>query len=273
MYLGVEIGGTKLQVAVCDSRGRVRELVREPVDRKRGARGILKQLEQMVPPLLSRHRVRAIGVGFGGPVDARRGRVVKSHQIKGWDGFALQSWFVRRFRLPVAIENDANVAGLAEAVAGAGRGRRAVFYITVGTGIGGGFVLDGRIYNGCRGASEIGHTRLPIDDRWPTLESVASGLAIERGTSTVAAAGRHLGVAVANLIALLNPEVIVIGGGVSLAGERFFRPLRSTVRTLVFPPFRSNYRIVPAALGEMVVAVGAALLAAREFGPRAGRRR
>lgn len=259
MYLGVEIGGTKLQVGVCDARGRLRALQRRSVERKNGARGILRQLEEMIPALLRAHRVSKIGVGFGGPFDIETGRAIRSFQIAGWDGFPVRQWFERQFKLPVVVENDQNCAGLAEAKCGAGRGLRRALYITVGTGIGGGLILDGEIYGGRYGAVEIGHTWVGKH----RLESVASGLAIERGISTVPQAARYLGLAVANAIALLNPEIVIIGGGVSLAGEKFFRPLRRTVARHVFPVFRNNFKIVPAGLGESVVVVGAALLAAR----------
>jgi glucokinase len=171
----------------------------------------------------------------------------------------VRNWFERKFGLPAFVENDQNCAAMAEATVGAGRGFSRVFYVTVGTGIGGGLVMDGKLYNGRYGAAEIGHTW--VGDR--RLETVASGLAIERGVSTVAKSGRYLGVALANAIALINPDIVIVGGGVSLAGERFFRPLRATVRRRVFPVFRNNYQIVPPALGENVVVVGAALLAAR----------
>jgi glucokinase len=268
MYLGVEIGGTKLQVGVCDRRGRIAQLVRVTVVRRDGARGILQQLERIVPPLLAGHRIQAIGVGFGGPVDAPHGRVVRSYHIKGWDGFALRRWFLERFKLPTVIENDTNVAALAEARVGAGRGRRAVLYSNVGTGIGGGFVIDGKIHNGRFGATEIGHTVLLVRKqgrlRHQILESVASGLSIERGKTTLAQSARYYGVALANAITLLNPDVVVVGGGVARAGQKFLRPVRETAKRFVFGPYRRNYRIVPAALGDTVVVTGAAILAANE---------
>ena len=255
MLLGVEIGGTKLQIGVADARGHIRQLVRLSVDRQAGRAGILRQFATTIPPLLHSHPVQAIGVGFGGPVDCQRGRVVKSHQVTGWSGFPLRQWFAQQ-------ENDSNCAALAEARHGAGRGHRVVFYTNIGTGIGGGLVMDGRLYNGRYGAMELGHTRLPVGPKFPTVEELAAGLAIERGQSTVAKSARVMGVAVANVIALLNPDVIVIGGGVAKAGPKFFRPLRATVHRLVFAPYRQNYRIVPAQLGESVVVVGAAVLAA-----------
>jgi len=268
MFLGCEIGGTKLQVGVVSGRGQLRHLVRLPVDRAAGRAGILRQFTQIIPDILLDYPVQAIGVGFGGPVDSGRGRVVRSHQIAGWSGFELRRWFARQFQLPVAVENDSNCAALAEARCGAGRGWRVVFYTNIGTGIGGGLVIDGQLYNGRFGAMEIGHTRWPVGRRWPVVEELASGLAIERGQSTVAASARAMGVAVANVIALLNPDVVVVGGGVAQAGAKFFRPLRATVRRLVFAPYRGNYRLVPAAVGEAVVVVGAALVAAELVAPR-----
>jgi glucokinase len=270
MNLGVEIGGTKLQVGVCDRRGRIAQLVRVVVVRRDGARGILQQLEKIIGPLLAAHRVNAIGVGFGGPVDAPRGRVVCSFHINGWDGFALRRWFVRRFGLPTVIENDTNVAALAEARIGAGRGCRAVLYSNVGTGIGGGFVVDGKIHNGRFGATEIGHTIVTVRKqgrlRHQMLESVASGLSIERRKTTLTESAKYYGVALANAITLLNPDIVVVGGGVAHAGEKFLRPVRETAERFVFGPFRRNFRIVPSALGDTVVVVGAALLACGEHG-------
>ena len=132
----------------------------------------------------------------------------------------------------------------------------------VGTGIGGGLVIDGKLYTGRFGAMELGHTRFPTGHQFPTVEELAAGLAIEQGRSTVAQSARVMGVALANVIALLNPDIVVVGGGVAGAGQKFFGPLRATVRRLVFAPYRQNYQIVPAALGEPVVVAGAALLAA-----------
>jgi glucokinase len=263
VYLGVEIGGTKLQAGVCDQRGRLRTLERRLVQRKQGAREILHHLEEIIPPLLEAHHVRAIGVGFGGPVDSARGRVVRSFHIAGWDGFPLRRWFEQRFKLPVVVENDTNVAALAEAVVGAGRGKRTVFYSNVGTGIGGGLVIDGSLYNGRFGAMEIGHTKLIIDGKWIMLEALASGLSIERRKTTLARSAKYYGAALANAITLLNPDVVVVGGGVARAGQRFLKPVRAQVARLVFQPFRMNFKIVPAALGESVVVVGATLLAAK----------
>jgi glucokinase len=214
--------------------------------------------------LLEAHEVEAIGVGFGGPVDAPQGRVVRSFHIHGWERFPLRRWFVQHFKLPTTIENDTNAAGLAEALVGAGRGRRAVLYSNVGTGIGGAFVVNGIVHNGRFGAMEIGHTRYFVRGRWRILEELASGLSIERGKTTLAESAQYYGAALANAITLLNPDVVVVGGGLARAGEKFLRPVREAVARLVIAHYRGNYRIVPAALGETVVVVGAVMLAARD---------
>ncbi len=182
MFLGIEIGGTKLQLGV--GRGDGSPLValeRLDVDPARGASGILARSKPSAARLVARHRVQAIGVGFGGPVDAARGLVLKSHQIEGWANFALADWLRNTFGLPVALGNDADVAGLAEARLGAGKGSNPVFYITVGTGIGGGLIVDGQIYRGSGlGAAEIGHLRpgLSADRPDETIEAAASGWGI-----------------------------------------------------------------------------------------------
>ena len=158
MYLGIEIGGTKLQLGVGDGQSsRLAALKRFDVDPARGALGILEQIETGVTALRQKHMVDRIGIGFGGPIDAASGRVTKSHQVTGWEDFALADWCRSQFNLPTVVGNDCDCATLAESLLGAGRGFRSVFFLTVGTGIGGGFALDGRLL----GSEEIGGARPP----------------------------------------------------------------------------------------------------------------
>ena len=193
LLLGIEIGGTKLQIGLGHGDGRLLGLRRVAVDPARGAAGILDQIAEESHKVAwlaetGRDRVEAVGIGFGGPVDADRGIVTTSHQVAGWDGLDLADW-VRREMGPgvVVLQNDADTAGLGEARFGAGRGRSPLLYVTVGSGIGGGLILDGRIYRGAgRGALEIGHMRVgEPDPRTPdgppaTLEQIASGWSIAR---------------------------------------------------------------------------------------------
>jgi glucokinase len=297
-YVGIEIGGTKLQLGIGADDGILRGLWRGMVDVAAGPEGIRRQIVAAVPELLAqsgieRGQLRGAGIGFGGPVDDATRTVIKSHQIEGWDDFPLADWVTELLDLPVALGNDADVAGLAEALHGAGKGLSPIFYVTIGSGIGGGLIIDGEIYRGCgRGAAEIGHVRIDWGfDKPIILEQVASGWAIARGvserylgdlTAEDAAACARAGDPVAreilerawdcladafcHIIALLCPRRIVIGGGVSLMGEKLlFEPLRRRVAERVFKPFAGLTDIVPAALGEEVVVHGAIALARKRF--------
>jgi glucokinase len=289
-YLGIEIGGTKLQLGVGPGDGTLAGLWRGAVDPGAGADGIRRQITSAIPELLaksgiSRSELAGIGIGFGGPVDDAMHSVIKSHQIPGWDGFPLAEWIAEITDLPASLGNDADVAGLAEALFGAGKGLSPIFYMTIGSGIGGGLIVNGEIYRGCgRGAAEIGH--LLVDGSVP-LEESASGWGLgqrakrDLGQSWIAeqvadAARRGdlgarkvlhdswtcLAEGLCHVIALLCPRRIVIGGGVSLMGEELlFKPLRELVAARVFKPFADCYDIVPAALGEEVVVHGALALA------------
>jgi glucokinase len=325
VFLGIEIGGTKLQLGLGQGDGTLKGLWRGPVDVAAGAEGIRRQITAAVPELLrqaglDRGQVRGVGIGFGGPVDDRTHTVIKSHQIEGWDDFPLADWIGGLLGWPAVLGNDADVAGLAEALFGAGKGLSPVFYITIGSGIGGGLIINGEIFRGCgRGAAEIGHTKgthawlRPSQDqtyyRDGTTESFSSGWGIQdwvglcsrylqgvrsqlfekivpsgdfSGTAEdVAAAAQEgdavacnvlvlawevLANAIANMIALLCPRRIIIGGGVSLMGEELlFSPLRRMVTERVFKPFAGCYDIVPAALGEAVVVHGALALARKRL--------
>jgi glucokinase len=323
MYLGIEIGGTKLQLGLGQGDGRLEGLWRGTVDVAAGPEGIRRQIMAAVPELLTqggveRSQIRGVGIGFGGPVDDATRTIIKSHQIEGWDGFPLADWIADMLGWPAVLGNDSDVAGLAEALFGVGKGLSPIFYMNVGSGIGGALIINGEIYRGSgRGAAEIGH--LALDGTYlshsgsaihttATIETCASGWAIARearqrlrrgegrdsslsgavretkGPITahevgqVAAQGdafakeilRHawlyLAQGICNVIVLLCPRRIIIGGGVSLMGEKvLFEPLRELVANNAFPPFAGCYDIVPAALGEAVVVHGALALARRHL--------
>lgn len=191
LLLGIEIGGTKLQVGLGHGDGRIVALERRTVVPAEGAEGVRALIVGAVGPLLARVGlepgpgvIAAAGVGFGGPVDAGRGVTTTSHQIEGWDGFPLADWVRRTFGVErVCLQNDADTAGLAEARFGAGVGVSPVLYVTIGSGIGGGLIVNDRIYRGAgAGAIEVGHLwvidRTGSDLGVVTLESAASGWGI-----------------------------------------------------------------------------------------------
>jgi glucokinase len=168
------------------------------VNAAQGPEGIRRQITSAVPELLAksglkRSQLKGVGIGFGGPVDDTTHTVIKSHQIEGWDNFPLADWISDVVKLPSILGNDADCAGLAEALFGAGKGLSPIFYITIGSGIGGGLVVNGEVYRGVgRGAAEIGHLQIAKDEegrRSFTLESLASGWAIAKWAQTLASRG------------------------------------------------------------------------------------
>lgn len=298
-YLGIEIGGTKLQIVAGGQAGAITRRWRATIDRSNGALGIRSQISAGLSQLRSGSSPLAIGVGFGGPIDWRTGRIALSHQIEGWKDFELKPWLESESGLPVATENDANTAALAEATVGAGAGTETVFYFNMGSGVGGGIVIGGNIYHGLPpGEAEFGHLRL--DRSGATVESRCSGWAIDKRIRAAATAhprgtiarligpvtggeARHLAGAIAegdsdalvilselaedlsfalsHVVHLLHPAVIVMGGGLSLMGEPLRRALAEALPRHVMEAFHPAPPVRLAALGEDAVPTGALILA------------
>jgi glucokinase len=298
-FLGIEIGGTKLQIVAGDHSGVIARRWRFNVDPAAGGEGIRKQIRSSIDEILETADPEAIGVGFGGPVDRDRGRIFRSHQIEGWADFDLAEWLHRLTGRPVLIENDANSGALGEAVCGAGKGFNPVFYITLGSGVGGGLAVDGRIYHGTKpGEAEIGHVRLSPDGT--IVEHRCSGWAVdakirklkESGSSSLlcklvgnstGGEARHLSSALAqndpaaweilretardlafalsHVTHLFHPEVIVVGGGLSLIGEPLRNAIVEALPEFLMDVFRPGPHIRLAGLGEDAVPVGALLVA------------
>jgi glucokinase len=298
MLLGIEIGGTKLQLVIGNADGKILRRERCVVDKTRGGEGIREQIRATISKFRAAENIQAIGVGFGGPVDWRTGKICRSHQIEGWSEFHLASWLRDFIDIPVRVDNDANTACLGEALLGAGQGRNPVFYITLGSGVGGGLVVDGEIYHGATpGEAEIGHVRL---DRAGTIvENRCSGWAVDRriresikdSTGRLAelcgglnaGEARHLSAALvaddplaakilketaedlafalSHVVHLCHPEVIVIGGGLSLVGEPLRAAIAAALPKFVMHAFHPAPAIALAGLGEDSVPTGALLLA------------
>ncbi len=298
-YLAIEIGGTKLQLALGDAAARIQRRWRHAVDRGKGGDGIRGQIASTVREVSAKRFLSGVGVGFGGPVDWKTGKICCSHHVEGWSEFELGDWLRKLTNAPVHVDNDANVAALGEARHGVGVAFNPVFYVTLGSGVGGGLVVDGSIYHGAKpGESEIGHVRL--DRAGATVESRCSGWAVDRRIRDLISkeptgllgqlAGpekqgeaKHLGIALAqnddsarkileqtaadlafglsHVVHLAHPQLIVLGGGLSLLGE----PLRSSVATalpqFVMEAFHPCPEVRLAKLGEDAVPVGALVLA------------
>ncbi len=297
--LAIEIGGSKLQMFLGDSSGAILHRQRFPVDPAAGGAGIRCQIEAALAGLQTEWKPEAIGVGFGGPVDRHTGTICCSHQVEGWADFPLGDWLGTASRLPVVVENDSNAATLGEANCGGGRGFNPVFYFNLGSGVGGGLVVESRIYHGAKpGEAEFGHLR--VDRSGATVESRCSGWAVDRRIRTIAESApgsllarlvggqkggeaRHLaaalaqgdatareiiqqtaadlGFALSHVVHLFHPEVIVMGGGLSLVGEPLRRAVETSLRGFVMEAFQPGPALRLAELGEDAVPVGALLLA------------
>ncbi len=189
--LGVEIGGTKLQLAIGDLSGKLLYIQQGRVDLKSGVDGILRWFKTNVPAVIIKAgeysgKICGIGVGFGGPIETATGKVLVSVQVKGWDKFKIRDWFSRNFKLPVIVANDSNAACWGEYNLGCGRGTKQFCYMNIGSGLGGGLVANGKLYDGQGyGAGEIGQTYVPD---WTAgsagaaqrLELLCSGWSIEQ---------------------------------------------------------------------------------------------
>lgn len=299
LYLGIEIGGSKLPIVLGDATSKIVRRWRLGVDAARGGAGIREQIQATLAEIGSEVAFRGVGVGFGGPVDWRTGKICCSHQVKGWSDFELKAWLEDLTHAPVRVDNDANTACLGEALHGAGQGANPVFYVTMGSGVGGGLTVDGRIYHGAiPGEAEIGHIRL--DRRGTIVESRCSGWAVDRkirafnkknpqsrlsqavgdlvrGEARVLPAllaegdpdalrivqetAADLAFALSHVTHLLHPEIVVLGGGLSLIGEPLRGAVAAALPGFIMDAFRPGPRVALAALGEDAVPTGALELA------------
>ncbi|HZY40075.1 MAG TPA: ROK family protein [Mucilaginibacter sp.] len=297
-YLGIEIGGTKLQLVIGDENARILQRFRFVVDRHAGA-GKIRQLIAETLTSVDINNLTAIGVGYGGPIDRATGTVLASYQIGGWPGFPLKDWLGDLTGLPVVVDNDANAAAFGEALLGAGKDYDNVFYITLGSGVGSGIVLNKTIYHGAfPGEAEMGHVRLDKNGR--TVESCCSGWAVDRKIRDAVAArpgsqlaglvrtgdgpeAKWLGEAVrlndrdavkildetcddlafgiSHAAHLVHPEVIILGGGLSLTGESLRNLVAQKLSGYLMDVFQPGPPVQLSALKEDAVPVGALLLA------------
>jgi glucokinase len=303
LVVGVDLGGTSIVVGTLPEDGSaVYGFATQPTPVQAGPDAVADRMAELIRGSIDATRrelganiqIAGVGVGAPGPLDTKRGIVLVAPNL-GWRDMPLRDYIAQATGLHATLENDANCATLGEWWRGAAQGARYVCGFTIGTGIGGGIVLDGRIYHGASDvAAEFGHMTVDITGRrckcgnYGCLEAYASGPAIaaraveeiqagtpsaipryvdgdlgritaqtvyqaahdgdELALEVVRDTARFLGAGVANLLNILNPEVIVIAGGVTQAGERLFAPLRVEVKRRAFKPAVEACRIVPGAL-------------------------
>ena len=301
LALGIDFGHRHLRVAVSDLSHTVLAEAWREMDVDHSAGHGLDAAADFVDQVLEeagaeRSRVIGVGMGLPAPIDRATGAVQDSSILPGWVGVDAAADASRRLGMPVEVENDANLGALAELVSGSAAGRSEVVYIKVSSGIGGGLISGGRLQHGVAGtAGEIGHT--VVVDGGPVcrcgnrgcLETVASTgavaelLSASRGeyVSTrrllelcaagdaaaqrlIADAGRAIGVAVANLCNLLNPECVILGGDLSAAGDVLLEPVREVVRRNAIPSAVEAVEIAAGILGERAELLGALALVMHE---------
>ncbi len=299
-YIGVDLGGTKIRVALARSGGEIVDVRSFPTEAERGTETVLANLQSGVDVLLADggcpwDKVAGMGVCVAGFYDCKAELMIKSPNLPGWEFFQLKQKLEDLFALPIVIENDASAAAYGEFCFGTGRGQEDMLLLTLGTGIGGGLVLGGKLYRGSRGfGGEIGHIPILPDGprcgcgRRGCLEALASGTAIARegrnllaghGTTLlremVAVSGDlraehvfeaarlgdaasngiidraayYLGRALAIAVAILNPGIVVLSGGIAANGEQFFDPVRRHFHAAVLPLLATEMLIAGGRLG------------------------
>jgi len=312
--IGVDLGGTNIVVGAMSADGKQHFAMRSiPTNPEVGAEGVADRIVGLIEGVIldtiaetnsSRRDVLGVGVGAPGPLDREKGLVVVAPNL-GWRNFPLRDSIGERLRLPVTLDNDANCATVGEWWQGAARGGTNVVGMTIGTGIGGGVIIDGKLFHGASDvAGEIGHTTIDLNGRhckcgnYGCLEAYASGPAIatrarevlvreetasllpslvggkldsitaetvykaaQQGDAVaseiVRDTARYLGAGIANLLNILNADVVVVAGGVTQAGDALFVPLRAEVRRRAFRPAVDATRIVAGELPGTAGVVGA----------------
>ncbi len=279
--LGFDIGGTKCAVSLADTEATVIAKESFPTKQYSGPHDVLAALSRLARELLTTHgadgTLLAAGISCGGPLDSRAGLVLSPPNLPGWDRVPVVSILEEALGVPAFLHNDANAGALAEWLFGAGRGYSNIIFLTFGTGMGAGLILNGRLYAGTNDlAGEIGHVRMTADGplgygKPGSFEGYCSGAGIARMAGTEArevvvearagdadaialleTSGEYLGRGLAILVDVLNPELIIIGGIYARAPEMFSDAMHRLLGAEALPGAVERCEIVPAALGTNV---------------------
>ncbi|SHF20909.1 glucokinase [Seinonella peptonophila] len=288
--IGIDLGGTQLRGCVIDQSGKILKELNQPTLAQRGPDAVIADLKKMIDTLTEGESISGIGIGSPGPL--HNGIIHNPPNLPGWSAIPLVEILQQSFDLPVYLENDANVAALAEACLGAGKNEESVFYITVSTGIGGGYVLNRQLIKGAKNcAGEIGN--MIVSSNGPllpglnrgSLESLASGQAIgKRGVQLLQVANgaktvfqlanegnpiakqiiddaiNYLSIGIANIIQTVNPNIIILGGGVIQSQPHILSKLTTQIDSYVYSYLQQSTPLALATLGAQTGTTGSALL-------------
>jgi len=288
MIIGIDLGGTKIAAALVTPTGKIVTDVQIPTEAHKGQKQVIEHIKKAAYALIKGQKahISCIGIGVPGPVLYEKGVVIEPPNLPGWKRVNLKKILEKEFKVPVSLDNDANCAALAEAYFGAGKKARNFIYITVSTGIGGGIIIDRKLYRGAIGAAgEFGH--MVIDPKGPLcgcgnhgcFEALASGSAIKRmygmdalsvelaarqgepkAKKVVATIAHNLAIGIANLVNIFNPEIVIIGGGVSKMRELLLTPIRQEFKKYALTLPAKNVKIIRVKLGSEAGVLGAAAL-------------
>lgn len=295
--IGVDIGGTKIAVAVVGQSGEIASKTAFPMDHAKSPDQVIDEIIQAIKHVVEgqirkEQNILGIGVGAPGPLDTWTGVIHRPPNLPSWIDVPIKGKLAAAFAVPVLIENDANAAALAEKWIGAGKGSENFTYLTISTGIGAGIIANGQLLSGSRGnAGEIGHT--VIDPGYGRcscgqigcLDLIASGRAIAKNGSEIMGEelstkavfdlyGKGhkgldeyidhvfwaLGASSVSLVNILDTEKIIVGGGVSQIGEPLFQRMEAYIRIHALNPAGRSTKVVPAELNEHAGVIGAAAL-------------
>ncbi|MDI6731846.1 MAG: ROK family protein [Candidatus Margulisbacteria bacterium] len=288
MIIGIDLGGTKIAGILTSPSGNIIMDVQIPTEARKGKQQVLKNIIKAIHMLINSRKasIRAIGIGAPGPILYENGIVIDAPNLPGWKRVNLKQILEKKFLVPVFVDNDANCAALAEARFGAGKNARHFIYLTVSTGVGGGIIIDRKLYRGITGsAGEFGH--MLVDPNGPLcgcgkhgcLEAIASGSALRKRTGLDALAlelaarqgdkeakkaisemAHFIAIGVANLVNIFNPELVVIGGGLSNMRELLLTPIKDEYKKYALALPARSVKIVRAKLGSKAGVLGAAAL-------------
>ncbi|NFA42589.1 ROK family protein [Clostridium botulinum] len=289
-YIGIDIGGTNLRAAILDEECNLVDKLKISNEVEKGPEYNLDKLILEIKERWSDKEIISVGVGCPGPLDIRSGTILVTPNLRTWEYFKLKEYLEDKFDLPVFVNNDANVAGYSEAMVGAGKGAESVYYMTLSTGIGGGFIYKGEIVSGFNSiAAEIGNMIINEDTykhsnmNYGGLEGQCSGVNIARISSEIiggelttkdvfegAEKGNmelqkmlsewviNVSKAIANIIVTVDPEVIVLGGSVIINNPSYLNKIKEETQKRVFDGIKINIKL--AEIGDYTGLIGAGLL-------------
>jgi len=293
VFLGIDWGGTYIKAGIVNSNGKILKKIVYSSGSLRERQAFISEIKKIKDTFKNYH-IKAVGIGAPGIINVERGSIYYLPNVPGWENFPLKTALTKELRLPVFIDNDANVFALAEVRKGAGRGKSRAIFLTLGTGLGGAVIFDGKIIEGVTSASELGHVVIDANgqkcgcggygcietftgsnrllEKYRALKKMVKAPSEVKEIFDRAKAGekeaiivwqefsKYLGKFLAGMVNIFNPQIIILGGGVSGAFSLFKPLLMKALKAQAMWPQFTGLKLVKAKLNDAGI-IGAALLA------------